>query len=364
MHIGFTYDLRDDYLAEGFSEEQAAEFDRPDTIACIADTLEQLGHEVTRIGKLPSLMTRLLQGERWDLVFNIAEGNKGLGREAQVPALLDAWGIPYVFSDPMVMGLCLHKAMAKRVVRDAGVATPDFALVAGPGDVHGIRVPFPLFAKPVAEGTSKGVGPTSRIDNAMQLERVCRDLLRRFEQPVLVERYLPGREFTVGLLGCGRQARVLGVLDVQLTAMAEPDIYTWVNKEEYDTHAEYVLAQDAGSDAAARLALTAWRALGCRDGGRVDIRVDEYEQPQFMEVNPLPGLNPQRSDLAILNRLCGRSYKQLIADILDSALSRTPAGAPSTRERSRQDAAPTRIMIPAGGRLHEPGQTASKAIRA
>ena len=121
MKIGITYDLRSEYLAMGFSDDETAEFDRDDTIAAIENTLQALGHETERIGHIKQLAAALVAGKRWELVFNIAEGMYGIGREAQVPALLDAYAIPYTFSDPLVMSLTLDKAMTKRVLRDAGV---------------------------------------------------------------------------------------------------------------------------------------------------------------------------------------------------------------------------------------------------
>ena len=129
MKVGITYDLREEYLCEGFSLEETAEFDKPDTIDSIEEALQLLGHETERIGHVRSLVARLAGGSRWDLVFNIAEGLSGFGREAQVPAVLDAYGIPYTFSDPLVLSLTLHKGMTKRVVRDLGIPTPGFAVV-------------------------------------------------------------------------------------------------------------------------------------------------------------------------------------------------------------------------------------------
>ncbi|MEK7244000.1 MAG: D-alanine--D-alanine ligase, partial [Thermodesulfobacteriota bacterium] len=156
MKIGITYDLRDDYIAEGYTEEETAEFDHPRTIDAIEEALRDLGYETDRIGHLRALTRRLVAGDRWDLVFNIAEGLRGFGREAQVPALLDAWEIPYTFSDPLVLSLTLHKGLTKRVIRDFGIPTPDFAVVETPEEIAAMALPFPLFAKPVAEGTGKG----------------------------------------------------------------------------------------------------------------------------------------------------------------------------------------------------------------
>ncbi len=175
MNIGLTYDLRQDYLDAGYSEEQTAEFDSPATIAAIDKALIAMGHKTMRIGNVKSLVQRLAAGERWDMVFNICEGMFGLGREAQVPALLDAYQIPYTFSGPLVLALTLDKALTKRVVRSLGVATPDFAVVAAKEDIAAVDLPFPLFAKPLAEGTGLGIDARSKIDSRRQL--TCR-LLR------------------------------------------------------------------------------------------------------------------------------------------------------------------------------------------
>ncbi len=323
MKVGLTYDLRSDYQAEGLSEEATAELDSLVTIDSIASALGGLGFEVARIGGLKPLMARLLSGERWDMVFNIAEGLFGLARESQVPALLDAFRIPYTFSDPLVLGLALHKGVAKHVVRDHGVPTAPFAVIASAADVAAARdLPYPLFGKPVAEGSSKGVTPQSRIERPDQLLPLCEMLWRRFHQPVLVEPYLPGREFTVGIVGTGVMAQAIGVLEVSVQAGAEPDIYSYGNKEDFERCIVYHLVKDAAAERAAAVALAAWQALDCRDGGRVDLRCNDRGEPLFMEVNPLAGLNPERSDLVILARGIGWSYDKLIGRITASALNR------------------------------------------
>lgn len=322
MRVGLTYNLRQDYLDLGYGEEQTAEFDSPATISGLDDALRGLGCETERIGGIEALVPALAAGRRWDLVFNIAEGLHGFGREAQVPALLDAWRIPYTFSDPLTLCLTLHKGLTKRVVRDLGLNTPDFAVVETLDDLAGLDLPCPLFAKPVAEGTSKGVSAASRIAAPAELEAVCARLLAEFRQPVLVEAYLPGREFTVGLAGTGARARVLGVAEVMLGDKAEPGAYSYANKEHYEDRVRYALRDDAEARAAAELSLAAWRGLGCRDAGRVDVRLDAAGRASFIEVNPLPGLNPLRSDLPILCGLAGMSYPDLIGTILDSARER------------------------------------------
>jgi D-alanine-D-alanine ligase len=327
MRIGLTYDLRDVYLAMGYGEEETAELDRESTIAAIEGTLRSLGHDTDRIGHAKELAARLVRGDRWDLVFNIAEGMHGIGREAQVPALLDLYQIPYTFSDPLVMALTLHKALTKRVVRDAGVPTPAFALVETEAGATAVDLPLPLFAKPVAEGTGRGVTPRSVIRRREELVPACRDLLARYRQPVLVETMCPGREVTTGILGTGAEARAIGTMEVVLLPQAEPQVYSYVNKERCEELVEYrlVTTADPMVAAAEAVALAAWRALGCRDGGRVDLRCDAAGRPQFLEVNPLAGLHPEHSDLPIIATKVGMPYRELLRQIVDSASRRVGA---------------------------------------
>ena len=320
--IGLTYDLRDDYLKEGYSLEETAEFDKPDTIEAIENVILKNGHAADRIGHVKALTRRLAADDRWDLVFNIAEGLHGFGREAQVPALLDAYKIPYTFSDALGQALTLHKGMTKHVVRDLGIPTPDFAVITDEQDIDSIRLPYPLFAKPVAEGTGKGITSLSKISNAEELKTVCLSLLQMFRQPVLVETYLPGREFTVGLIGTGRTARALGAMEVILNPDAEQHAYSYDNKEHYENLVRYAAVDDAEARQAMEISLRAWRGLGLLDAGRIDLRSDARGIPHFIEVNSLAGLNPIRSDLSILCRLVGMPYNQLITDILNSALMR------------------------------------------
>ncbi len=322
MKIGMTYDLRSDYLAMGYGEEETAEFDRDDTIEAIEGALEDLGHEPVRIGNIRALTPRLVAGERWDLVFNFAEGLHGFGRESQIPALLEAYDIPYTFSDPLVLAVSLHKGVAKRVFRDAGLATPDFALVHNRSEAREVDLPFPLFAKPVSEGTGKGIDGRSKVDDARTLVERCAELLHKFRQPVLVETYLPGRELTVGILGTGARARTVGTLEPILLEGAEAGAYTYINKERYQELVRYSVPTDPAARAAERLALAAYRVLGCRDAGRVDLRLDAAGQPSLMEINPIAGLHPVHSDLPILCSAIGLSYLQLIAEILESATDR------------------------------------------
>ena len=325
MRIGLTYDLRSDYLAMGLSMEETAEFDKEDTVAGIEGALRELGYGTDRIGHAKALVKRLEAGDRWDLVFNICEGLEGVAREAQVPAILDLYRVPYVFSDPLVLALTLHKGMTKRIVRDAGVPTSDFCVYESAGDLVGLQFGAPFFVKPVAEGTGKGCSAKSIVRDRAGLGAVCDDLVARFRQPALIEPYLGGREFTVGVTGTGRQAQVVGSMEIVLLSNAEKGVYSYSNKGNYEDRVVYRpgdAAKDPVAAASEKVALAAWRALGCRDGGRVDIRCDDGQNPMFLEVNPLAGLNPKDSDLPILARMANVSYTQLIGRIMASAVAR------------------------------------------
>lgn len=324
MHVGITYDLRIDYERQGYSDEATAEFEGIETIEAIDSALSGMGHSTDRIGNVQNLTARLAAGQRWDLVFNIAEGLHGYGREAQVPALLDAFCIPYTFSDPLVLAIALHKPTAKQLVRSMGLPTPDFTILNDESELNSVNLSWPVFVKPVAGGSSAGISGASIARDRAELAKVSRDLISRFHQPVLVESFLPGREFTVGIVGTGERARSYGVMEIFLLPDAEPAVYSFTNKRNYETRVSYQMCQDDVAARAEQIALRAWTGLGGRDAGRVDIRCDADGEPNFLEVNPLAGLHPIDSDLKMLGRLQGKSHSELIENIVASACERIP----------------------------------------
>lgn len=322
MHIGLIYDLRDDYLALGWNKEKAAEFDTAETINALEQTIQSLGYKVTRIGNIKQLVNRLSKNERWDLVFNIAEGAFGEARESQVPALLDAYQIPYCFSDPLVLAVTLDKSLAKMIVDKANIPTAPFFKINKIEELQKVDLEFPLFLKPIAEGTGKGVSSSSYVTNKKELEKTAKELLTQFSQAVLVERFLPGREFTVGILGNGKEAEVVGVMEIIMSSSAENWGYSYKNKANYQDLVEYKLVYDDAAKDAAEVAKNSWVALNCLDGGRVDIRLNHKGQANFIEVNPLAGLNPTDGDLIILAKKANMTYKQVIGKIIKSACKR------------------------------------------
>jgi len=323
LTVGLTYDLKAEYLAAGYGAEAVAEFDSKETIDALEAAIASLGHRVERIGGARALAERLVAGDRWDLVFNIAEGLCGRCREAQVPAILELYGVPYTFSDPLVLAATLDKAVAKRLVQSARIRTPKFAVVRDMAGVGAVKIPFPLFAKPIAEGSGKGVEEKSVAKDTKDLARICSWLLARFDEPVLVEEFLPGREFTAGILGTRAAARVVGVMEVEIVATKRGGVYTRINKDECEKLVRYTKL-DAGTlrKSIEKLSLAAYRTLECRDAARVDVRCDRRGRPSFIEINSLPGLHPTHSDLPMLAEAEGMSYNSLIGAIVESASAR------------------------------------------
>jgi D-alanine-D-alanine ligase len=322
MHIGITYDLKEDYLKKGFTEEESAEFDRPETIEAIEKSLRDLGHTTERIGGLEGLISRLNSKIKWDLVFNIAEGLYGIGREALIPALLDSYRIPCTFSDACVLAVSLNKTLTKRIIRDAGILTPAFLEVRDIRDLDRFDLEFPVFAKPSAEGTGKGIYAHSKIIEMNTLKETCGSLLDKFKKPVLVEEYLPGREFTTAITGTGITGRVLGTMEVIFRENAAGEFYSFHNKSNYLDVVEYRLAEDSVAGECEKLALKSWDVLGCRDAGRIDIRYDRNGRANFIEINPIAGLHPVDSDVPIICSLVGLPYHELIREIITSASMR------------------------------------------
>lgn len=327
MRIGLTYDLKDDYKDSGLDAETIAEFDAMETIEGIESGLQSAGLEVVRIGHIKNLVTKLAAGERWDVVFNITEGLYGIAREAQVPALLEAYQIPCTFSSAAAMSLMLDKGVTNMILRNQGIPVAQSRTVKSLDDVAAVDLPYPLFAKPVAEGSGKGVTAKSCIENPAQLKDVCEDLLQKFNQPVLVETYLPGREFTVGMLGTNETARVIGIMEIVIdTKRAAVSSYGFANKTDWFDHLSYPML-DAGKESALfkkinDVALATWKALDCRDGGRIDIRCDATGNPCVLEINPLAGLRPDFSDLVVLSGKAGMDHPTLIRNIITETLRR------------------------------------------
>jgi D-alanine-D-alanine ligase len=320
MRIGLTYDLRSWYLGRGYTMEETAEFDKEETVAALEDVLKRLGYETERIGNVFELVEKLAAGKKWDMVFNIAEGLYGDGRESVVPALLDQYRIPYVFSGPVVMGVSLNKYLARLVVEAAGVpVSPGIIAVTNRDIDNASSLTYPLFVKPVAEGTGKGITTRSVVHDRETLVALVTELLEKYSQPVLIEEYLPGREFTVGITGSGTEVNVIGGMEV----ICKDNLpYSVEVKENYHDIVKYLPIDDSYREECHAVALASWHALNAVDACRVDMKADRSGRICFIEANPLAGLNPIHSDLPILSRFNGVEYDSLMEMIMNSAISR------------------------------------------
>jgi D-alanine-D-alanine ligase len=316
-------------------DDEYAEWDAPETIDAVARALARHG-DVIRLEARDDFPARL-RAERPDIVFNIAEGLRGPNREAHVPAICEFYGVPYSGSDPFTLALCLDKARTKEILRANDVPTADWALVRSAADLA--RVParaweFPLFAKPVHEGSSKGITERNLATSPQALEAIVTELLERYDQPVLVERFLPGAEFTCGVLGNGARARVLPIVGMNfdsLPAGALP-IYGFEAKWLWDRPENplEIFSCPARVSTALRaeiedVVLRAYDVLGCRDWSRVDVRLDAAGRANVVEVNPLPGILPDPADNSCLPkaaRAAGLDYDALIGACLEAAAAR------------------------------------------
>ena len=299
--------------------EDTAEFDKQDTIDAIDKALINMGFETDQIGNSFQLIDALSTGKSWDMVFNIAEGLYGDGRESVVPAILDQYKIPYVFSGPVILGISLNKHLTRLIVSSAGVPVSPGILISQPADADKCRLEYPLFVKPVSEGTGKGITERNLVRSEKELKEVTEYLLNRFNQPALVEEYLPGREFTVGIIGTENEAIAIGGMEIECRDNLP---YSVQFKENYEIFCKYIPMADEFADECKRVALNVWKALGGADAGRVDVKADKNGRMCFMEVNPLAGLHPVHSDLPILSGMAGIKYQTLIEMIMTSALKR------------------------------------------
>ena len=316
-------------------DDEYAEWDAAETISAVERALARHG-DVLRLEATDDFPQRL-RDARPDIVFNIAEGLRGPNREAHVPAICEFYGIPYSGSDPVTLALCLDKSRTKEVLRAHGVPTADWLLVRSPGEIAQLSLdtlPYPLFAKPVHEGSSKGITERNVVATSEALAPIVRELLERYQQPVLVETFLAGAEFTCGVLGNGAEARVLPLVGLNFGALpagALP-IYGFEAKWLWDRPDEPLAIFECPARISATLraeiedvVLRTFAALGCRDWARIDVRLDAGGRANIVEVNPLPGILPDASDNSCLPkaaRAAGLDYAALIGACLQAAAAR------------------------------------------
>ncbi|CAG8932082.1 unnamed protein product [Penicillium salamii] len=366
LRVALISEQRSKYLGLGYSQEECAALTHDGEIQAVLSTLKNLGHHTTLVLGVESLVQQLAVGKHkdWDLAFNMAQGFHGPAREAQVPALLEAYQVPYTFADSATMALCQNKANTKIVLCHHGIPIAPFLVV--PVNKPASSAPnftssgpqYPLFVKPVTEGSSKGMDTFNKVNDSAELTAAVEELKSKFSgQDILVESYLPGRELTVAILGTGENSRVIGVRELiwknqtdstnGVDGHAELEFASRLSKSSKDNtlvYRDHDLTQPQ-IQAAWHVSLDVWKLLGCRDAGRIDLRFDSdkpYAVPNIMEVSIMTlsflfllymthmvaqvnlnsGLLPIHSPLPDSAERNGMSYADLLEGIIESALRR------------------------------------------
>ncbi|WP_439622660.1 D-alanine--D-alanine ligase family protein [Gemmata sp.] len=336
MRIGIAFDLKPTGPAPaGAPDDLHEEFDSPVTVRAVADVFRALGHTPVELGNGRPLIEALLKDPP-DLVFNFAEGSGvSRSREARVPAVCEMLGIPYTGSDPLALAVALDKDMTRRVAESLGLTVPKgIVLSPPPGEYDGdcaeflpvleeAGLPLPVIAKPTCEGSSKGIRNRCLIRTAAEFGPTVVELWKNYQQPVLVEEFISGDEVTVGIIG-NDPPEPLGIMRVLPKTPGDHFVYSlevkrnWEESVEYEAPAELPPAVTRAVEADA---LAVFAGLGCRDVARADFRVRDGV-PYFLEINPLPGLNPESGDIVFLAYRLGLTYPQLVGMILDAAIKR------------------------------------------
>ena len=332
LKIGFAFDAQEEYtVGPDDLPDKYAELDYEDTVDQIEGAIKAAGHNVERIGGAKRIMGRLLGGERWDLVFNICEGLKYRNRESQVPAILEVFDIPYIGSDPLTMGITLDKVTSKKLAVYNNVRTPEFIDISSPEELENnrkwIEEHVPVIVKPTQEGTSKGLSKDSFCVNFDKVMARARWVIEKYEQPVLVEKFIEGYEFTVVVIG-NNEPEAFPPVQIAIKEKKDlgRDFYTYGRVLSPDI--SYVCPADITAEFDRELrgaAVAAYRAVQCRDFGRIDFRVEYDMKPYFLECNPLPHLGlddvfPKVAEAA------GKKYGDMIAKIIETAAARLKIG--------------------------------------
>ena len=330
MEVALTFNLKK--KEEDKPPDYFSEFDSESTILAIASALRSKGHRVKLI-EISSLRNfdKEFFKQKIDIVFNIAEGNGSRYRESEIPAILESLDIPYTGSNSFTLALTLNKAMTKRVFKEEGIPTPNFQLFKSPNEPLNRKMKFPLIVKPNREGSAKGINFDSVVNEEKSLYKKIEDIFKGYRQEVLVEEFIEGKELTVGILE-NSAPFVLPILEIDFSTCKEgtEDFYSWRMKE-YQGNEELGLTPSFFCPARIPkrlkekielLALRTHLLIGCRGLSRIDLRLSKDGIPYFLEVNPLPGLDPEESNFSKMTKAAGIDYADLIETILRSSLER------------------------------------------
>ncbi|MEG1527560.1 MAG: ATP-grasp domain-containing protein [Clostridia bacterium] len=324
LTVGICYNVKKHVDTSTIDAE--AEYDNITTVEAIKHSLELCGCAVELFEEDGAILDKLKESHI-DIVFNIAEGHGGRGREAQVPAILNLYGISYTGSDETTLCVALDKALTKRVLCTYHIKTPKYFYASKDKPIKATGLTFPVILKPNAEGSSKGISEVSVVNNHKQLVEVVKHLFNSYHQDVLIEEYIEGREFTVGLLGNGKDVTVFEPMEIKFNKPTQDSycVYSYTVKQIYEQYVQYVCPPELTEQQSKKIKQTAkniFNILGCNDFARVDFRMANDGTLHFIEINPLPGLAPNYSDFPMLANFCGVDYDTLIYRILTTALKR------------------------------------------
>lgn len=323
LAVGIVYNLKKGIVSD--AEDIEAEYDSFETIEAISEAFKTAGIDVKQMEANEYLIDKL-RSSPVDIIFNIAEGTSGRGREAQVPAIMNFLGIPYSGSDETTLCIALDKTVTKRYLSTFGIRTPLYQLVKTPDFILDQTLTFPLIVKPNSEGSSKGISESAIAENETQLRSMIERDFKLYDQPMLIEEFISGREFTVGILGNGSDMRIFEPLEIcWLGNDSHNAIYSYNVKKNFREYIEYSCPPQLDQvtiNGMKRIAAEIYLALECRDFSRIDFRLSERGEIYFIEINPLPGLAPGYSDYPMMAELCGTDYQSLLTGILNSALKR------------------------------------------
>ena len=308
------------------SVDTYAEWDTWDTINALKQALECY-NDVSLIPADDSAFEKFKEVNP-DIVFNVAEGFNGTSREAQIPSILDMLKIPYTGSDPLTLATCLDKARTKEILSYHKIPNAKFLLAFTPEDSKNIQLNFPLVVKPVWEGSSKGIFSSSFVKNQRELDDEVQRIIIEYNQPALIEQFLPGREFTVAVIGNGIDTKILPIVEISYNEFPQDFIplYSYEAKWILDTKENPldVFSCPAKINPALEskikaITLKTFNILRCKDWGRIDIRLDETGEPNIIEVNPLPGILPDPKDNSCFPKAAradGLDYNEMINKVL------------------------------------------------
>lgn len=324
LTVGIIYNAK--HGSHSGVPDAEAEYDNPATVEAIRKAIQAGGYRTVLL-EGDEFLTDRLREQHIDIAFNIAEGLRSRGREAEIPAVLNMMDVPFTGSDETTLCIALDKALTKRLLSTYEIRTPAYAVVSEEKDVDSLKLRFPVIVKPDAEGSSKGIPDACVAGDAASLREMLMRGLRLYHEPMLVEEYLAGREFTVGILGNGKDARVFPPMEIVFRRDTNEHyrVYSFGVKQDYTKYVDYQCPAKLTPEQDAEIrgmALRAFQALGCRDFSRVDFRMSGDGTPYFIEINPLPGLAPGYSDFPMLAEFSGVSYDELVLSVLRAALRR------------------------------------------